>query len=92
MIHGSLFLKQAKQVTKKGIIIDVDGARNMYEVKSNLAMTAQKVHLLQCELHKTHLTRSPRLSRHVYNLFDINNKIAELGGPINDSYMVDRLI
>ena len=64
----------------------------MYEGKSTPAMTAQKVNRLQCELHKTHLCKEDDLRSHLYHMFDIKNKLADLGAPVNDLQMVDKML
>lgn len=93
MILGSLSLKLAKQVMTKetGTEMWLELV-NMYEGKSNPAMTAQKVYRLQFELNKTHLRGGDDLRSHLYKLFDIKNKLADLGAPVNDLQMVDQLL
>ena len=65
---------------------------DMYEGKYNPAITVQKVYRLQCELHKTYLRGNNDLRNHLYKPFGIKNKLADLGAPVNDLQMVDKML
>ncbi|OWZ13842.1 hypothetical protein PHMEG_00012772 [Phytophthora megakarya] len=93
LIQGSLSMKLAKQVMMKETGTEMWAELvDIYEGKTNPAMTAQKVYRLQCELHKTHLRGKDDLRSHLYKLFDIKNKLADLGAPVNDLQMVDKML
>ncbi|CAI5717219.1 unnamed protein product [Peronospora farinosa] len=93
LIQGSLSMKLAKQVMMKGTGTEMwSELVSIYEGKTNPAMTAQKVYRLQGELHRTHMRGKGNVRSHLHKLFDIRNQLADLGSPVNDLQMVDRML
>ncbi|KAJ8544544.1 hypothetical protein ON010_g11724 [Phytophthora cinnamomi] len=93
IIQGSLSMRLAKQVMAKPTGTEMwRELMDFYEGKSNPAMTAQKVYCLRYKLHKTNLRGKDDVRSHLYKLFDIKNRLADLGSPVNDLQMVDRML
>ncbi|KAG6610395.1 succinyl-CoA:3-ketoacid coenzyme A transferase [Phytophthora cinnamomi] len=88
IIQGSLSMRLAKQVMAKPTGTEMwRELMDFYEGKSNPAMTAQKVYCLRYKLHKTNLRGKDDVRSHLYKLFDIKNRLADLGSPVNDLQM-----
>ncbi|GMF47884.1 unnamed protein product [Phytophthora fragariaefolia] len=93
LIQGSLSMRLAKQVMSKSTGTEMwQELVTIYEGKSNPAMTAQKVYRLQRELRRTNLRGKDDVRGHLYKLFDIKTQLEDLGAPVNDLQMVDRML
>ncbi|GMF53792.1 unnamed protein product [Phytophthora fragariaefolia] len=93
LIQGSLSMRLAKQVMSKSTGTEMwQDLVTIYEGKSNPAKTAQKVYRLQRELHMTNLRGKDDVRGHLYTLFNIKTQLEDLGAPVNDLQMVDRML
>ncbi|OWZ09602.1 Copia type Polyprotein [Phytophthora megakarya] len=93
LIQGSLSMRLAKQVMAKPSGTEMwQELVTIYEGKNNPAMKSQKVYRLQCQLHRINLTGKDDVRSHLYKLFDLKDRLADLGAPVNDLQMVDKML